>query len=137
MSVRVLTLLAVLGAALALGGGASAQEVIAAGPKGAPPAATTEVTSEADNSPEAIGAWGRRILAGEPAAADAKAAPNGPGKASGCAPPPDHRPHGEVWAGIGTGGYREVGGVVTQPIGDCGQVSVAIDKVEGRFGPRR
>ena len=41
-----------------------------------------------------------------------------------------------MWAGIGTGGYRQIGGVVTQPIGDCGQVTIAIDKVE-MDGPRR
>jgi len=135
MRVRVLPLLAVLGATLALGASAAAQEVITAGPKGAPPAAAPDgAVSEEGNSPEAIGAWGRRVLAGEPAPDDRRAAN---GKASGCPAPPDHRPHGAVWAGIGTGGYREVGGAVTQPLGDCGQVSVAIDKVEGRFGARR
>jgi hypothetical protein len=49
------------------------------------------------------------------------------GEPSRCAPPPDRNPHGEVWAGIGTGGYREAGGVVTKPLGDCGSVTVAID----------
>lgn len=134
MRVHVSPLLAVLGASFALAGQAWAQEVIAAGPTGAPPAAETSI--DADNSPEAIRAWGRRVLAGEPAA-DAKPAQGAAGMASGCPPAPDHKPHGAVWGAVGTGGYREVGGVVTQPIGDCGQVSVAIDKVEGRFGPRR
>ena len=134
MRVRVVPLLAALGASLALGASASAQEVIAAGPKGAPPTPDAAV-SEDGNSPEAIGAWGRRVLAGAPAP-DAKGRADGSARPGGCPPAADRRPHGAVWGGIGTGGYREVGGTVTQALGDCGQVSVAIDKVEGRFGPR-
>lgn len=49
-------------------------------------------------------------------------------------PQPDHKPHGFVSVGVGTRGYREVAGAVTLPIGDTGQVTVAIDdaKVDGR-----
>ncbi|QUD87672.1 hypothetical protein [Phenylobacterium montanum] len=51
-------------------------------------------------------------------------------------PLPDHKPHGFVSVGVGTGGYREVAGAVTVPIGDKdqGQVTLAIDagKVDGR-----
>ena len=39
-------------------------------------------------------------------------------------------PHGEVWAGIGTRGYREVGGVVTQPLGACGTLTLGVDHIQ-------
>ena len=39
----------------------------------------------------------------------------------------DKTPHGEVWAGVGTRGYRDVGGVVCEPLGDNAAVSIAID----------
>lgn len=65
---------------------------------------------------------------------------------AGSAPPPsgggcrtaaaaaDRQPHGEVWAGVGTHGYRDVGTAMTAPIGKCGSVSIAIDRTEGGFG---
>lgn len=40
---------------------------------------------------------------------------------------PDKTPHGEVWAGVGTHGYRQVGGAVCVPVGDHGQVTLAVD----------
>ncbi|MEO8926815.1 MAG: hypothetical protein ABI306_06590 [Caulobacteraceae bacterium] len=40
---------------------------------------------------------------------------------------PDKKPHGAVWAGVGTSGYREAGGVVCQPIGDHSAVTIAVD----------
>jgi hypothetical protein len=39
----------------------------------------------------------------------------------------DNRIHGEISVGAGTNGYREVGGVVTAPIGDVGQATIAVD----------
>ena len=45
---------------------------------------------------------------------------------------PDRAPHGEVFAGVGTHGYREGGGVVCVPIGDKAAVTVAVDA--GRIG---
>jgi len=45
---------------------------------------------------------------------------------------PDRKPHGAVWAGVGTRGYREAGGVVCQPIGDHSAVTIAVDA--GRIG---
>jgi len=39
----------------------------------------------------------------------------------------DKSPHGEVFAGAGTHGYREAGGVVCVPIGDHAAVNVAVD----------
>jgi hypothetical protein len=40
---------------------------------------------------------------------------------------PDRTPHGAVWAGVGTHGYREIGGAVCAPIGDRSAVSIAVD----------
>jgi hypothetical protein len=36
-------------------------------------------------------------------------------------------PHGEVWAGVGTSGYREIGGAACMPLGDTGALNIAID----------
>ena len=46
----------------------------------------------------------------------------------------DRNVHGVVSVGVGTGGYREVSGAVTGPIGDNGQATVAIDagQINGR-----
>ena len=51
---------------------------------------------------------------------------------------PDRTPHGQVWAGIGTHGYRDSGGVVCAPLGDNAALSVAIDagQING-WGRRR
>jgi hypothetical protein len=46
---------------------------------------------------------------------------------------PDGKPHGAVWAGVGTHGYRDGGGAVTAPLGKCGSVSIAVDRSEGGF----
>lgn len=54
-----------------------------------------------------------------------------PAKADG---KPDRSPHGEVFGGVGTRGYREAGGVVCLPIGDRAAVTVAVDA--GRIGDR-
>jgi hypothetical protein len=47
---------------------------------------------------------------------------------------PDRSPHGQVFAGVGTNGYREGGGIVCVPIGDKAAVTVAVDA--GRIGER-
>jgi hypothetical protein len=47
---------------------------------------------------------------------------------------PDKNPHGEVWGGVGTHGYREAGGALCVPLGQNAQVSVAVDTV--RWGRR-
>jgi hypothetical protein len=51
---------------------------------------------------------------------------------------PDLSPHGEVFAGVGTNGYREGGGVVCVPIGDKAAVTVAVDagRIDDRGGRR-
>lgn len=46
-----------------------------------------------------------------------------------------HQAHGEVSAAVGTHGYREVGGVVCQPIGDNAAVTIGVNV--GRWGGRR
>lgn len=48
---------------------------------------------------------------------------------------PDRSAHGEVGAGIGTNGYREVHATVCKPIGDDGFVSISAGKTE--WGGRR
>jgi hypothetical protein len=88
-----------------------------------PPAPPIDEAAKA----QAIGDWAQRVMAGERhpeeiAAADRK---------KGCVPAADRKPHGQVWGSIGTGGYRSVGGVVTQPIGDCSQVTIAVEHTEG------
>jgi hypothetical protein len=55
----------------------------------------------------------------------------------GCVRNPDRSPHGEVSAAAGSRGYRGVSGVVTQPVGDCGQVTIGIDMSKsGGYGRR-
>ena len=111
---------------------ASAQEAITTGPQGsgAPPSASAPTPpmerTAPDDSPAANGDWARVVLAGRPA----QRASVGQARTGSCEAPPDRKPHGEVWGGVGTGGYREVGGVVTQPIGECGSVTIAVDKTE-------
>jgi hypothetical protein len=126
-----LSLLAASGA----GSAAWAQEVIKTGPDGSPPGAIPAPTpgGDPDQSPEAIGAWARGVLAGDRAPREQVAAAPANGKAPGCTPPPDNRPHGEVWGAAGTGGYRDVGGVVTQPIGSCGSVTLMIDQSQSNY----
>lgn len=50
----------------------------------------------------------------------------------------DTAPHGEVDAGVGTNGYREIGGSVCKPIGqDGGFVAVSAGEVQGDVGGYR
>jgi hypothetical protein len=49
----------------------------------------------------------------------------------------DTAPHGEVEAGVGTHGYREVGGAICQPIGQNGAVSVSVSQTQGNWGNSR
>lgn len=50
---------------------------------------------------------------------------------------PDHKAHGEVMVGAGTRGYREVGAVVCQPIGDHTAVTIAVDAAQDHGERRR
>ncbi|MCR5877917.1 hypothetical protein [Phenylobacterium sp. J367] len=110
----------------------ASQPLPAAAPATAPIAVATTSSPGDERRPREIGAWAQGVLDGRPAeAADAEGAPR-----SRC-PPNDGKPHGEVWGSVGTGGYRSVGGVVTQPIGECGSVTVGVSKSEGGYGRRR
>ena len=112
---------ALLGAAPAL-----AQEVIQthAGESPAAEAPATPSVGPDRDQRQANGDWARRVMAGKPTDdLDEDAA-------KGCRRNPDREPHGEVWAGVGTGGYKTVGAVVTQPIGDCAEVTVAVSKTD-------
>jgi hypothetical protein len=135
-ALRLILVSAAAGALLAAGT-AAAQEAIRTAPEGAPPAGETAPAAAHsplppdEDSPDAIGRWARGVLAGEPAAEPMPKAPRG------CVPAEDRRPHGQVWAGVGTGGYREVGGVVTQPLGTCGSVTIGAGKVESDGFRRR
>lgn len=134
-------LLAALGAAALLAQAAAAQEIIQAGPTGAPPAGSAapgplKSTADPDQSPAAIGAWANGVMAhaADPHAARAAAdRTDAPADASrrGCEPPPDRKPHGEIWGGIGTHGYREGGAAVTAPLGDCGSATIIVDETRG------
>jgi hypothetical protein len=46
----------------------------------------------------------------------------------------DTAPHGEVSAGVGNHGYREIGGAICQPIGQNAAVSVSVDSTQGNWG---
>lgn len=101
---------------------AGAAEVVAtAGPAVAPQAAAPAAALPLDG----------------PAGQVADGAPPAPGEA-GCraaaAAADDRQLHGEVWAGVGTHGYRDVGTAVTAPVGRCGSVSIAIDRSQGALG---
>ena len=39
--------------------------------------------------------------------------------------------------GVGTHGYREVGGSICQPVGQNGAVSISVDETQGNWGYRR
>lgn len=126
--------LRLLALALAFGSTAAAEEpMTTAGASASPPpaaeAALTAPTPTAaeDRKAREIGDWARGVLDGRPSEQAA---------ASRC-PASDGKPHGEVWAGIGTRGYRTVGGVVTQPLGDCGQVTVGVSHTGSDVGRRR
>ncbi|WP_374473040.1 hypothetical protein [Phenylobacterium sp.] len=98
------------------------------------PIARTPATPSQDREAREIGDWAEGVLAGRPSAPapeEIAAAPEGR------CPPSDGKPHGQVWGGIGTRGYREIGGVVSQRLGDCGSVTVGISHTEGDFGRRR
>ena len=47
---------------------------------------------------------------------------------------PDRSVHGQVFAGVGTRGYREAGGVACIPLGDKAAATLAVDV--GQYGRR-
>jgi len=50
---------------------------------------------------------------------------------------PDTRPHGEISVGVGTGGYREVGGYVCKPLAGGGAIAIGVDQMQGGGWGRR
>jgi len=96
---------------------ASAQEAIVTAPRSAQsapptvaPSDTLKLSDHVDYGPGFLGPVG-------PCGGPAKTAE---GKT-------DKTPHGEVWAGVGTHGYREAGGVVCMPLSDKSAVTIAVD----------
>jgi hypothetical protein len=109
---------------LALTSAAYSQEVVRkdasqADPK--PAAADAAVSGDEQTQAEADGAWARAVM-------DRAAAGKSSGSKAGCVRNHDRAPHGEVWAGAGSNGYRDVGGVVTEPIGNCSTLTVGYDQ---------
>ena len=116
-------------AALAVAGGAVAQEAIStaanasgggapaqASPPGTPIVLSNRTNERDDRGPLPIGPCGGVKITDD-------------GRAQ-----PDKSPHGAVWGGVGTHGYREAGGAVCVPLGDSGRVSIVVD--DTRWGHR-
>ena len=104
--------LTVIAAVLGLAPGAA----FAQGPA---PSDSGQVVATAPAGPAAP----RRIADGQVASVSAAAADDA---VQDDGPVRDHRVHGEVSVGVGTNGYRQASGVVTAPIGDIGQATIAI-----------
>ncbi len=121
------TLALAAAAALILAGSALAQAPIATAPASGP-AAPQPTTAPLPLPPE-----------------DADETPQGPQIALGpCGPEKvkadgtlETKPHGEVEAGVGTGGYRRIAGAVCQPLGQTGAVAVSISDTQSDGGHRR
>jgi hypothetical protein len=129
--------------ALALSGltvSAHAQDAIATrGAQDAPPVAagTPAVRTVDEPTPSQAEAaeWGRQVLAranGQLPPSDDRAELNRTAEnAKGCVRNPDRAPHGSVGVSVGSGGYRAADVYMTQPIGDCGQISIGISTSRG------
>ena len=109
--------------------GAAAQEAIATaggGPSGGAPAATTtnllHLSDRIDRGDDIVRSVGP--CGGPATTADGK---------------PDRSVHGEVFAAVGTRGYREAGGVACVPLGDHTAATIAVDagRIDGRSGWRK
>lgn len=118
---------------LALTSVAFSQEILRNDPSQADPRpAATDAAASGDeqSQAEADGAWARAVM-------DKAAAGKSRDSKAGCVRNPDRAPHGEVWAGAGSNGYRDIGGVVTQPVGDCATVTVGYEQGQDSLGHRR
>lgn len=123
---RALCLFAVI-SALAAASGAWAEEAIPTANNTAG-AAPTETKAPASLGDQAVIAPEDDIIRIGPCGAVQRASDPGP---------IDKKAHGEVDVAVGTRGYRHVGGVVCEPIGDSGSVTVAIDYSEWNRSGRR
>ena len=119
---------------------AFADEIIVTGSASPPAAEADPARPIADPElaqRQANGDWARRVMAGGVRAkADEDEDQNRIDPPRGCQRNPDRAPHGEVWAGVGTGGYNSAGAVVTAPIGDCGEATVAVSHSDYGHGRR-
>ena len=110
---------------LGVGGAAMAQAPLSTAPVAAAP-------QPAITQPGPLSLDGPATAQGAPVAMG----PCGPEKVK-----PDGRletaPHGEVEAGVGTGGYRHIAGAVCQPIGQEGFVAVGVSDTQFQPGGRR
>lgn len=119
---------------------ARADEVIATH-SGEVPTAQATAASPLDQGAQAKrqadGDWARRVIAGLPSEEPQDGAAE---TLRPRCPANDGKPHGEVWVGVGTGGYKTAGVAASQPLGDCGEVAIAVSRTEGgallRRGPR-
>lgn len=119
------TILSGLAIALLIAGGAVASDhpITTAG--------ASQATPPSSVAPAAVAALpAAPVQITEPDAGPA-AAESRPGCAA--AEAAERQPHGEVWGGVGTHGYRDAGGAVTLPTGKCSSVSIAVDRMEGGF----
>jgi hypothetical protein len=87
-------------------------------------------------APPPLSAYGRSPPGGLPITGDEPRLT--PPPTARCSEVADRQPHGEVWAGIGTHGYRNIGTAMSAPVGKCGTLSIMVDRTEGGgFGWRR
>lgn len=121
--------LAALAAALLAGSAALAEPPIRTASTDAPPVPAPAAAPPAVIVPSSPDVEPVRPPMAAPDGLDPGATADAPRR---CSPSPDGKAHGEVWAGAGTGGYRQAGGVVTQPLGACGSVTVAVDHTQWR-----
>jgi hypothetical protein len=123
---RSIAMIKVLSVAWALGllaaSGAQAQEAIPTAAGGADGGAP--VTSSAPpGAPIVLSDEHRRDDRGPGPIGPCGGVPDANGK-------PDRNPHGEVYGGVGTHGYRQYGGVVCVPVGDKAAVTIAVDRTQ-------
>lgn len=113
-----------------LAGAASAQEAIPTAQGVTPPDASKEPLPP----PLGVARPGEALAPMQPGPCGTSPTPKmAPLDANG-EPQVDTSPHGEMYAGVGTRGYREVGGTVCVPVGKSGAVSISVDqtKFDGR-----
>jgi hypothetical protein len=136
--------LACAAAQMAFAPAASAQDAISTRPAQEPsqasvaaamPDAGAPVDERATASQVDAARWGHEVLdraAGKLPPSDDRLAQAGPGAGKGCVRNPDRAPHGSVGVSAGSGGYRGADVFMTQPVGDCGQISIGISSARGR-----
>ncbi len=106
----------------ALAGAVQAQEVVTTARSAPPPAlAAAPAPADADNKPADL----TQVVLVGPCTPGAEEIAR-EAREQGATVKVDHAMHGQVSAGIGTGGYRHVDATVCKPIGDKSSVTVSI-----------